>query len=136
MTPVRAWTRGRKRGIFDILMRLKTSTRRVDDVIIIDCYGHLIFGDETILLRNQVKELLASSPKIVLNLRDLTFMDSGGTGALVGLYSSAQTAGGRLKLACLTKKIRDVLSIVKLNSVFEVFDDEYTAVESFRDKKE
>ncbi len=113
-------------------MRLKISTRQVETVIIVDCYGHLVFGDETTLLREEVKGLLRTNPHIVLNLRDLTFLDSSGMGALIELFTSAKRAGGCLKLASLTKHIRDALAITKLVMVFEVFPDEFAAVESFR----
>jgi len=113
-------------------VRLKISTRQIETVIIVDCYGHLVFGDETTLLREQVKGLLRTNPHIVLNLRDLTFLDSSGMGALIELFTSAQRAGGCLKLANLSKHIRDALTITKLVLVFEVFPDEFAAVESFR----
>ena len=100
--------------------------------MIVDCYGRLVFGEETTELRRHVKELLATNPRIVLNLRDLTFMDSAGMGTLVGLFASSYTAGGKLKLAHLGKHIREVLYIAKLISVFEVFPDEYAAVKSFQ----
>ena len=112
-------------------MRLKISTRQIDKVIIVDCYGHLVFGDETTLLRDQVKGLLPANPHIVLNLRDLTFMDSGGMGALIELFTSAQKAGGCLKLASLSKHIRDALTITKLIMVFDTFSDELAAAASF-----
>ena len=113
-------------------MRLRISTRQVGSVIIVDCYGQLVFGDETSLLRQQVKGLLATNPHIVLNLRDLTFLDSSGMGALIELSTSTQRAGGRLKLASISKHIRDALTITKLILVFEVFPDEFAAVASFR----
>lgn len=121
-----------KRAIVSIAVRLRISTRQIESVIIVDCYGHLVFGDETTLLREQVKGLLSANQHIVLNLRDLTFMDSGGMGTLIELFTSAQRAGGRLKLASLSKHIRDALTITKLILVFEVFPDELAAVASFR----
>lgn len=113
-------------------MRLKISTRQIENVIIVDCYGHLIFGDETTLLREQVKGLMRTNPHVVLNLRDLTFMDSSGMGALIEIFTSAQRAGGSLKLASLSRHIRDALTITKLSLVFEVFPDELAAAASFR----
>jgi anti-sigma B factor antagonist len=113
-------------------MRLRISTRQVEKVMIVDCYGHLVFGDETNLLREQVKGLLPASPQIVLNLRDLTYLDSGGMGTLIEVFASAQKAGGRVKLANLSKHTREVLHIAKLIAVFEVFPDELAAVASFR----
>jgi anti-sigma B factor antagonist len=115
-------------------MRLKISTRKIGNTIIVDCYGYVVFGDETTLLREQVKALLPSSPQIVLNLRDVTFMDSSGMGTLIELYTSTKKAGGSLKLANLTKRIRDALTIAKLILVFETFADEHAAVSSFLTK--
>lgn len=116
-------------------MRLRISTRQVENAIIVDCYGHLVFGEETDRLRQQVKGLLPTNPQIVLNLRDLTFLDSGGMGTLIELLASAQKAGGRLKLSSLSKHIRDALTITKLMVVFEVFPDELAAVASFREQR-
>jgi len=113
-------------------VRLKISTRLLDDVIVVDCYGHLVFGDETTLLREQVKGLLPANPRVVLNLRDLTFMDSSGMGALIELFTSTQRAGGCLKLASISKHIRDALTLTKLIMVFETFPDELAAAASFR----
>jgi len=113
-------------------VRLKISTRLIDDVIVVDCYGHLVFGDETTLLREQVKGLLPANPRVVLNLRDLTFMDSSGMGAIIELFTSTQRAGGCLKLASISKHIRDALTITKLIMVFETFPDELAAAASFR----
>lgn len=124
---------GEKRDIVQLLaMRLKISTRKIDNAMIVDCYGHVVFGDETTLLREQVKGLLASSQQIVLNLRDVTFMDSSGMGALIELYTSTTRAGGSLKLANISKHIRDALTITKLILVFETFPDEHAAVASFQ----
>ena len=127
-----SWTEAPKRAIVSIAVRLKTSTRQVENVIIIDCYGHLVFGEESDRLRQEVKGLLPKHPQIVLNLRDLTFLDSSGMGTLIELFTSAQRAGGRVKLSSLTKHIRDALTITKLMVVFEVFPDEMAAVASFR----
>ncbi len=113
-------------------MRLRISTRQVERVLIVDCYGRLVFGDETSLLREQVKGLLRTNPRVVLNLRDLTFMDSSGMGALIELFTSAQKSGGCVKLASISKHIRDALTLTKLILVFEVFPDESSAVASFR----
>jgi anti-sigma B factor antagonist len=121
-----------KRAIVSIAVRLRISTRQIEDVIIVDCYGHLVFGDETTLLREQVKGLLPRNQQIVLNLRDLTFMDSSGMGALIELFTSAQRTGGCLKLASVSRHIRDALTLTKLILVFEVFPDELAAVASFR----
>lgn len=112
-------------------MRLSISTRRVEGVIIVDCYGRLVFGDESTELRSQVKALMPISSRLVLNLKDVNFLDSCGTGTLVGLFASARAAGGDIKLANLSGRIRDVLHVTKLISVFEIYDSEYDAVAAF-----
>lgn len=103
--------------------------------MIVDCYGHLVLGEETNLLRQQVKALLPASPRVVLNLRDTLYLDSVGMGTLIELFACAQKAGGRMKLAGLNKHIREVLHIAKLSAVFEIFPDELSAVASFREQR-
>jgi anti-anti-sigma factor len=127
-------SRGRKarNALSSILVRLRISTRQVGSVIIVDCYGQLVFGEETNLLREQVKGLLPASPHMVLNLRNLIYLDSVGVGTLLELFASSRKAGGGLKLAGLSKQVRDVLHITRLIAVFEVFPDELAAVASFR----
>jgi anti-sigma B factor antagonist len=82
-------------------------------------------------LRDTVKKLLAHSPKVVLNLHDVTHVDSGGLGTLVSLYTSARNAGGAIKLARLTQRVGDLLQITKLLTIFDVYDDEVKAAKSF-----
>jgi len=80
----------------------------------------------------EVKKLLGESPKVVLNLRDVTYIDSGGLGTLVSLYTTAKNAGGALKLASLTQRVDDLLQVTKLVTIFEVFENEQAAVDSFK----
>jgi len=112
-------------------MLLKTSTRILGDVVIIDCYGKIVMGEETAELRHQVKGLLNESRQIVLNLADVSYIDSSGLGTLVGLYSSARNAGGEIKLAALTGRVKDVLQITKLGSIFEFYDTAEEAAATF-----
>ncbi len=114
-------------------MRLKISTRDVDGVRIVDCYGRIIFGEEAAELRQTVKQFLMEARPVVLNLRDVTVLDSSGAGTLVSLNVSAQTNHKRLKLANLNPRVRDVLAITRLLSVFEIYASEYDAVASFAD---
>src|SRR4051794_8482191 len=82
-------------------MELKVSKRSTDGVPVLDLTGRLVFGDETKVLRAAVKEIIEhGDSSMVLNLSDLAYVDSGGIGTLVGLYTSARAAGGDLKLAC------------------------------------
>jgi anti-sigma B factor antagonist len=104
----------------------------VDDVLIVDCSGRIVFGEETIELRETVKKLIAQNGRIILNLAGVNYIDSGGLGTLVALYTSARSAGGSIKLANLTERVGDLLQVTKLLTVFEVYDSEKGALESFR----
>lgn len=112
-------------------MALKTSVRSVEGVKVVDCSGRIVFGDEASELRDLVKGLLTDNKQIVLNLGDVTYIDSGGLGMLVGLYTSAHNAGGDVRLASLTKRVGDLLQVTKLLTVFEVHDNVEKAVASF-----
>jgi len=113
-------------------MQLRLSTRNVDDIAVVDCSGRIVFGDEAALLRDTVKKLLTENNRIVLNLNGVNYIDSGGLGTLVALYTSAQNAGGSIKLANLTRRVGDLLQVTKLVTVFEVYGSEGQAVQSFR----
>jgi len=114
-------------------MQLRMSTRSVEGVLVLDCSGRVVFGEESASLRDTVKKLLAQSPKLVMNLREVNYIDSGGLGTLVSLYTSARNAGGAVKLASLIQRVGDLLQLTKLLTIFEVFDDEQAAAKSFRD---
>ena len=113
-------------------MQLRMSTRTIDGVLVVDCSGRLMFGEESASLRDTVKRLLSHSPKVVLNLHDVNYIDSGGLGTLVSLYTTARNAGGAVKLASLSQRVGDLLQITKLLTIFEVFDDEESAARSFK----
>jgi anti-sigma B factor antagonist len=113
-------------------MQLTLSTRTKDGILIMDCSGRIVFGDEAFLLRAEVKKLIPANKKIILNLGEVNYIDSGGLGTLVGLHSSAQKAGGMIKLANLTQRVGDVLQITKLVTVFDVYNSEAEAIESFK----
>ena len=112
-------------------MALKISSKKVNDVTVVYCSGRIVFGDETASLRETVKNLLGESLHVVLNLGGVSYIDSGGLGTLVGLYTSAKAAGGNVKLANLTQRVRDQLVLTKLVTVFEFYDSEEQAVASF-----
>src|SRR5690348_2835603 len=113
-------------------MNLKISTRMMDGVTIVDCEGRIVFGDESSLLRERVKDLLKDTKQIVINLSRVSYIDGGGLGTLVGLYTSARGVGGTIKLANLTHRVTELLQVTKLVTVFEVFDGEDKAVRSFK----
>jgi len=113
-------------------MQLRMSTRQVDGVLVVDCSGRLVFGEESASLRDTVKKVLVESPKVVLNLHEVNYIDSGGLGTLVSLYTTARNAGGAVKLARLSQRVGDLLQVTKLLTIFEVFDDEEVAAQSFK----
>lgn len=103
----------------------------MEGVLVVDCSGRVVFGEESATLRDIVKKLLAENPNVVMNLREVNYIDSGGLGTLVSLYTSARSAGGAVKLASLSQRVGDLLQVTKLLTIFEVFDDEETAAKSF-----
>ena len=116
-------------------MSMKISTRQVDGVTILDLSGRIVLGEGAIQLREAVKELTAKGQKyILLNLSDVNYIDSSGLGELVSGYTSVKNAGGELKLLGLTKKVHDLLQITKLYTVFDIKDDEASAIAAFTAK--
>ena len=115
-------------------MQLKLTKRTVDGILAIECSGRIVFGEETGLLRDEVKKAIQENgvKRIVLNLSDINYIDSGGLGTLVALHTTAHNAGGTIKLANLTKRVGDLLQVTKLLTVFEVHNSEYEALEAFR----
>jgi anti-sigma B factor antagonist len=108
------------------------STREVSHVTIVDINGRITLGDETGQLRDTVRQLITQGKKkIVLNLANVDYIDSSGVGELVSSFTTVRNAGGELKLLALAKKVQDVLYITKLYTVFDIKDDEFTAVKSF-----
>ncbi len=111
---------------------MKIETRTAGDVKILDCSGRITLGEGTMVVRNTVRDLLNSDHmKIVLNLGDVNYIDSSGIGELVSTYTTVTSKGGQLKLLNLTKKIQELLAITKLLTVFQVYDDEQSALASF-----
>jgi anti-sigma B factor antagonist len=114
-------------------MQLKLAKRNVDGILAVGCSGRIVFGEESSLLRDEVKKAIADGNKrIVLNLGEVSYIDSGGLGTLVALHTTAHNAGGTIKLANLTKRVGDLMQVTKLLTVFEVHPSEYEALEAFR----
>lgn len=108
------------------------SERRVGDAVIVNLSGKLTLGTGDVRLRQIVRDLLErGETRIVLDLDDLGYMDSAGVGELVASFTTAESRGARLKLLNLTSKVRDLLQFTQLITVFETFDDEAQAVDSF-----
>ncbi len=108
------------------------TTREVSHVTIVDIVGRITLGDETGKLRDTIRQLISEGKKkIVLNLAHVDYIDSSGVGELVSGFTTVRNAGGELKLLSLTKKVQDVLYVTKLYTVFDIKEDEFTAVKSF-----
>jgi anti-sigma B factor antagonist len=112
-------------------MALKISTNEAGVVTVVSCSGRIVFGEEAADLRDVVKGVLQRAKQIVIDLSGVSYIDSGGLGTLVGLYTSARNQGGEIKLANLTQRVHDQLQITKLITVFECYDNEQTAVNAF-----
>ena len=113
-------------------MSMTLKTREVGGATIVDLSGKITLGEGGVTLRDEVRKLLAEGKKkIVLNLAEVNYIDSSGLGELVSSYTAVKNAGGELKLLNLTSKVRDLLVITKLVTVFDVKDDEASAVGSF-----
>ncbi len=112
-------------------MTLSTSTRKIGGVSIVACEGKLVLGEESATLRLLVKELLTKSPQIVIDLGEVSYIDSSGLGTLVALYTSARNSGGEIRLAGLHPRAKELLQVTRLVTVFEVFDRAEDAAASF-----
>src|SRR6266478_2049314 len=113
-------------------MSLKSSTRQVDGITVLDLSGRITLGEGSVVLRDTIREVLGKGEKkILLNLGDVTYIDSSGIGELVSAFTAVRKEGGELKLLNLTKKVHDLLQITKLYTVFDVKDDETAAISSY-----
>ncbi|MGH9508704.1 MAG: STAS domain-containing protein [Terriglobales bacterium] len=113
-------------------MSMKASTRQVDGVTVVDFSGRITLGEGSVVLRDTIRDLLSKgSKKILLNLGDVTYIDSSGIGELVSAFTTVRNGGGELKLLNLTKKVHDLLQITKLYTVFDIKDDEASAIAAF-----
>jgi len=113
-------------------MKMTASTRLVGGVTIVDLYGRIVLGEGSAGVRDLVRNLIKEgNKKILLNLRDVDYIDSSGLSELVSAFTSARSQGGELKLLNLTKRVRALLQITKLLTVFDITDDEAASVKSF-----
>ena len=111
---------------------MEIAERTVNDVTILDLKGKMTLGEGDELLKEKINSLLAAGKKkLLLNLEGVPYIDSAGLGEVVRTYTTVSRQGGTLKLLNLTKRIEDLLSITKLLTVFETFDSEAEAVQSF-----
>ena len=113
-------------------MSVKLTSRQVGDVTVIDAAGRITLGEAASAFRDKIRDLVAKgNKKILLNLSEVSYIDSSGIGELVSGFTTITNNGGQFKLIGLSKRVKDLLQITKLYTVFEVFDDETQAVRSF-----
>jgi len=111
---------------------LRMTDRDVNGITVLDIEGRIVLGEESNSFRERVKSLLAAGKKkIVLNMSNVSYIDSAGLGTLVATFHSARSQGATLKLANLGSKFREVLQVTKLMTVFDTYDNEAAAVQSF-----
>jgi len=111
---------------------VKLTSRQVGDVTVIDAAGRLTLGEGASAFRDYIRDLSAKgSKKILLNLSDVSYIDSSGIGEMVSGFTTITNSGGKLKLLGLSKRVKDLLQITKLYTVFDAYEDEAEAVRSF-----
>jgi anti-sigma B factor antagonist len=111
---------------------VKLTTRQVGDVTVVDAVGRITLGEGASTFRDTIRDLANNGKKkLLLNLAEVSYIDSSGIGEMVSGFTTVTNQGGAVKLLNLTKRVRDLLQITKLYTVFEVFDDEAAAVRSF-----
>jgi anti-sigma B factor antagonist len=115
------------------MAELNISERQAGDVTVLDLSGKITIGEGSVSLRSAIRRLIEEGKKkILLNLGQVSYVDSSGIGELVSSFTTINREGGQLKLLNLTQKIQDLLAITKLLTVFDVYEDEATALNSFK----
>ena len=113
-------------------MSMKATNRQVEGVTVVDMSGRITLGEGSVVLRDTIRDLIGKGQKkILLNLGDVTYIDSSGIGELVSGFTTVTNSGGALKLLNLNKRMKDLLQITKLYTVFDVHEDEASAIRSF-----
>lgn len=111
---------------------MKAITRQVDGVTIVDLNGRITLGDGSPVLRETIKQLASDGHhKVLLNLEEVSFIDTSGIGELVSAFTNVRDQGGELKLLNVTLKVHDLLQVTKLHKVFDIKDDEAAAIQAF-----
>lgn len=114
-------------------MALSIATRELDGVTILDLSGRITLGEGSVQLRDAIRELISKGMKnILISLGEVNYIDSSGLGELVSAYTTAKNQQANLKLLNLTKKVKDLLQVTKLYTVFDIYDDEASAIASYK----
>jgi anti-sigma B factor antagonist len=112
---------------------LTIASREVDGVTVLDLSGRITLGEGSVQLREAIRDLISKGQKsTLLNMGDVNYIDSSGLGELVSAYTTSKNQGAALKLLSLTKKVKDVLQLTKLYTVFDIYDDEASAIASYK----
>ncbi len=113
-------------------MSVKLNVRQVGDVSVMDVAGRITLGEGSSAMRDSIRDLVSKNQKkILLNLGEVSYIDSSGIGELVSGFTTVTNSGGQLKLLGLNKRVKDLLQITKLYTVFDVHEDEAEAIRSF-----
>lgn len=113
-------------------MSLEFTTRRVNDIMVVDASGRITLGEGTNALRDEVRDLIAGgNTRVLLNMAEVSYIDSSGFGEMVACYTSLTHAGGTMKLLQPTPRVKTLLKMTNLTAVFEVHEDEERALRSF-----
>jgi anti-sigma B factor antagonist len=116
----------------ELTVSVKLNIRQVGDVSVVDAVGRITLGEGSSALRDKIRDLVATGQKkVLLNLSEVSYIDSSGIGELVSAFTSVTNQGGQLKLLGLTKRVKDLLQITKLYTVFDVHEEEAHAIRSF-----
>ena len=114
-------------------MSVKLTNRQVGDVTVVDAAGRITLGEGASTFRDAIRDMVAKgNKKLLINLSEVSYIDSSGIGEMVSGFTTVTNSGGQLKLVGLSKRVKDLLQITKLYTVFEAFDDETEAVRSFK----
>ena len=114
-------------------MALAIASREVDGVTVLELSGRITLGEGSVQLRDAIRDSIAKGQRrILLDLGEVNYIDSSGLGELVSAYTTARNQGAVLKLLKLTKKVHDLLQLTKLYTVFDIYDDEASAIASFK----
>jgi len=125
------YKRNTKQGGFSVALTI--ASRDLDSVTVLDLSGRITLGEGSVQIRDAIRDLIGKGSKsILLNLGDVNYIDSSGLGELVSAYTTAKNQGAALKLLKLTKKVHDLLQLTKLYTVFDIYDDEASAIASFK----
>jgi anti-sigma B factor antagonist len=114
-------------------MALTIASRELDGVTVLDLSGRITLGEGSVQLRDAIRGLISKGQKrILLNLAEVNYIDSSGLGELVSAFTTAKNQQADVKLLNLTKKVHDLLQLTKLYTVFDIKDDEASAIASFK----